>query len=312
MPDTVPAPAAPAYVAFGPNPFGRDFVVGDVHGQMEMLRRLLRAVGFDRTFDRLFSLGDLIDRGPDSEQLLRWFHDEPALFCIRGNHEELMLASRFNPVYRRVWVRNGGDWADDLNEQQLAELASIVEQMPLVIELDLGDGRRVGLVHAEVPPGLDWDAVKSVQPGPADQVDDRDSNLESSLLWGRRRFGALEQMALNPEADGLDDAERARAVTTVMPVEGIDLVITGHTIIPARRPARSGNVMFLDTGAYKLDGRLTIAEPRADRYWQCDRDGRMRTEPDGMPMPHSVPLRSAYMRDGVDSDVTVRVGVSRS
>jgi serine/threonine protein phosphatase 1 len=297
MPDTVPFPAAPAFVAFGPNPTGRDFVVGDLHGQIDMLQRLLRAVGFDRQFDRLFALGDLIDRGPGSEQLLQLFHDEPAMFCIRGNHEELMLASQTNPVYRRVWERNGGDWADDLSDERLAELTAMIEQMPLVIELDLGDGRRIGLVHAEVPPGMDWETVKRVQPGPADQVDDRDSNLESSLLWGRRRFGALEQMALNPEAEGLDDDERARTVRTVTPVDGIDLVVTGHTIIPARRPARSGNVMFLDTGAYKVDGgRLTLAEPRAERYWQCDRDGRMRTEPDGMPMPHAMPLRESYTR----------------
>ncbi len=296
-PGLMAAPAAPAFARFGPNPTGRDFVVGDVHGQLGMLQRLLRAVGFDRQFDRLFCLGDLIDRGPDSERLLELFHEEASLFCIRGNHEELLLASRSNPAYRRVWERNGGDWADDLPDRRLAELAAMVEQMPLVIELDLGDGRHLGLVHAEVPPGMDWDAVRRVQPGPSDQVDDRDSNLESSLLWGRRRVNALMLMAQNPEAEDLDDAERARAIRAVTPVGGIDLVMVGHTIIPSRRPARSANVMFLDTGAYKLDGRLTLAEPSAERYWQCDRDGRLRTEPDGMPLPNAVPLREAYLRE---------------
>ena len=38
------------------------------------------------------------------------------------------------------------------------------------------------------------------------------------------------------------------------------------------------------------------AEPRAERYWQCDREGRLRTEPDGMPLPNAVPLREAYLR----------------
>ena len=294
---TLVVPPAPrAFVRVKPNLTGRDFVVGDVHGQMEMLDRLLRAVGFDRNFDRLFSLGDLIDRGPDSERLMRLFHQEPALHCIRGNHEELLLASRFNPVYRRVWERNGGDWADDLSDAQLAELSAMVERMPLVMELDLCDGRRVGLVHAEVPPGMDWDTVRRVQAGPADQVDDQDSNLESSLLWGRRRFNALALMAQNPEAEDVDEDERARAARAVAPVDGIDLVMVGHTIIPARRPARSGNVMFLDTGAYKADGRLTLAEPSADRYWQCDRNGRLCTEPDGMPLPHALRLREAYLR----------------
>lgn len=289
-------PAPPAVARFGPNLTGRDFVVGDLHGQMAMLERLLRAVAFDRNFDRLFSLGDLIDRGPDSERLMRLFHKEAALHCIRGNHEELLLAARTNPLYRRVWERNGGDWAAELPDARVEELASMVETMPLVIELDLGGGRHIGLVHAEVPPGMDWDTVCRVQAGPADQVDDQDSNLESSLLWGRRRFNALALMAHNPDADDVGDDERARAIRAVAPVGGIDLVMVGHTIIPARRPARSGNVMFLDTGAYKADGRLTLAEPSAERYWQCDRHGRLCTEPDGMPLPHSVPLRAAYLR----------------
>ena len=294
---TVLLPQAPtAFVRFGPNPTGRDYVVGDVHGQLDMLQRLLRAVGFDRRLDRLFSLGDLIDRGPDSERLLQWFHTEPALHCIRGNHEALLLASRVNPVYRRVWERNGGDWAADLPDARLADLAAMIEPMPLAMELDLRDGRRLGLVHAEVPPGVDWDTVCGVQTGPADQVDDRDSSLESSLLWGRRRINALMLMAQDPEAADLDDDGRARAIRAVAPVAGIDLVMVGHAIIPARRPARSGNVMFLDTGAYKLDGRLTLAEPHANRYWQCDRDGALRTEPDGMPLPGAVPLRAAYLR----------------
>ncbi|TDU28504.1 serine/threonine protein phosphatase 1 [Panacagrimonas perspica] len=293
---TVVLRAPRTFLRVGPNPTGRDFVVGDVHGQISMLDRLLRAVGFDPHLDRLFSLGDLIDRGPGSEELVRRFHDEPSHFCIRGNHEELLLASRFNPAYRRVWERNGGDWADELTDERLEELATIIRAMPLVIELDLGDGRQVGLVHAEVPPGVDWDAVRRVRPGPSDQVDDQDSNLESSLLWGRRRINALMQMAQNPEADDLDEADRARTIRAVTPVQGVDLVLVGHTIIPARRPARSGNVLFLDTGAYKVDGRLTLADPRADRYWQCDREGRMRTEPDGMPLPNAVSLREAYLR----------------
>ena len=48
----------------------------------------------------------------------------PSLYCIRGNHEELLLAARFNPVYQSVWERNGGDWADDLSPSRLAELAA--------------------------------------------------------------------------------------------------------------------------------------------------------------------------------------------
>jgi len=47
------------------NQAGKDYVIGDLHGCYELLERLLDAVGFDKSKDRLFSVGDLIDRGPD-------------------------------------------------------------------------------------------------------------------------------------------------------------------------------------------------------------------------------------------------------
>ena len=48
------------------NRMGRDFVVGDVHGCFRTLERCLRQVRFDRDRDRLFSVGDLVSRGPHS------------------------------------------------------------------------------------------------------------------------------------------------------------------------------------------------------------------------------------------------------
>lgn len=48
------------------NQNGRDFVVGDIHGHFAMLNELMEVVAFDRNVDRLFAVGDLIDRGPNS------------------------------------------------------------------------------------------------------------------------------------------------------------------------------------------------------------------------------------------------------
>jgi len=45
---------------------GRDFVIGDLHGCLPLLHRLLDHVRFDPAGDRVFSTGDLIDRGPFS------------------------------------------------------------------------------------------------------------------------------------------------------------------------------------------------------------------------------------------------------
>ena len=48
------------------NALGKDYVVGDLHGCFDLLQRLLHEVEFNKVTDRLFSVGDLIDRGQDS------------------------------------------------------------------------------------------------------------------------------------------------------------------------------------------------------------------------------------------------------
>ena len=57
---------APAMPRFAQNTVGRDFAVGDIHGCFTELQRGLEAIGFDPSTDRLFSVGDLVDRGPES------------------------------------------------------------------------------------------------------------------------------------------------------------------------------------------------------------------------------------------------------
>ena len=111
-------------VRLGPNPGkGRDLVVGDVHGHFPTLRHALAELEVGPA-DRLFSLGDLIDRGPDSAQALSWIvgTDPSARFdlVIRGNHEQLMLdalapgiSAAYEPLWptdRDLWYGNGGNW----------------------------------------------------------------------------------------------------------------------------------------------------------------------------------------------------------
>ena len=84
--------APPVLVRFGPNPDGRDFVVGDIHGMFQHLEVLLRDIGFDEQRDRLFSVGDLVDRGPSSALALDWLA-KPWFVACRGNHEQFAIDS---------------------------------------------------------------------------------------------------------------------------------------------------------------------------------------------------------------------------
>jgi Calcineurin-like phosphoesterase len=73
----------------------RTFVIGDVHGCVDELDRLLDALA-PGTADRLIFLGDYIDRGPSSkgviDRLLRLRREGPQCTFLKGNHEDMFLA----------------------------------------------------------------------------------------------------------------------------------------------------------------------------------------------------------------------------
>ena len=68
------------------NAAGRDFVAGDVHGCFRTLERALAALAFDASRDRLFGVGDLVERGPHSAEALDWIQRRFTAVAL-GNHE---------------------------------------------------------------------------------------------------------------------------------------------------------------------------------------------------------------------------------
>lgn len=69
-----------------------DWIVGDIHGSFGTLSDLLRRIDWREGRDRLFSVGDLVNRGPDSLEVLRWFSKTEGVHAVLGNHDLHLLA----------------------------------------------------------------------------------------------------------------------------------------------------------------------------------------------------------------------------
>jgi serine/threonine protein phosphatase 1 len=215
---------------FAINHTGTDVVVGDIHGCFDQLQAGLEKMGFDPTQDRCFSVGDLVDRGPSSPQALEWLAC-PWFHACRGNHEDMLLSATTDPDTLYWWVEvNGGDWWLSTDRETRERFVHRLADLPLVMEVETPRGL-VGIVHADVPEALTWqEFLSALEAGEPDTV--------QTALWGRRRASGLVRR----------------------PVEGVDRVVCGHTIMPDFCPHAIDNVRFIDTGAFlqRPPARLTI------------------------------------------------------
>lgn len=89
----------------------RIFIVGDIHGCVDMLKRLMDKIDWRPDSDRLIFLGDYIDRGADSKGvvdfILELSRSSSLVECLLGNHENILLdfLSSGDP---RLLLMNGG------------------------------------------------------------------------------------------------------------------------------------------------------------------------------------------------------------
>lgn len=210
---------------FTENLAGKDYVVGDIHGCFDLLTDSLREVGFNSTVDRLFSVGDLVDRGPKSEESLEWLA-EPWFHAVRGNHEQMAIdymAFGDNGYY----AYNGGQRMLDLPKTHAQLFADEFAKLPIAIDIKV-DNKLYGIIHADCPT-KSWLEMEDALNGK------NKDGYENVAMWSRDRFN-YKDTAL---------------------VDDVELVYVGHT--PLKNVLSLGNVLYIDTGAC-FKGALTILE----------------------------------------------------
>lgn len=195
--------------------------MGDIHGMFTLLYDNLMSIGFDPKADRLFSVGDLADRGAESAQVLDllaepWFHP------VMGNHEEILILHEAG-IYSDSDLQNvGASWW--LSAKNRPQILAAYKALPLAIEVETLLGP-VGIIHAECP-FKSWSGFK--------HTSFLTPKLKELCLW-------------SPESPH-----------KTMPVEDVRAVLVGH--MTRQEYSVVGNTHLLDTGAVYSGGHFTILE----------------------------------------------------
>lgn len=127
------------------------FAIGDVQGCLDSLKRLLDDIGHEPGRDRLWFVGDLVNRGPDSLGTLRFVRGLDAE-CVLGNHDLhlLAVAAGGRPL------KPSDTFTDVLDAPDRDELLAWLARRPLLVR---DDAAGWAMIHAGLPPAWDIDTA---------------------------------------------------------------------------------------------------------------------------------------------------------
>ncbi|MDJ0881401.1 MAG: symmetrical bis(5'-nucleosyl)-tetraphosphatase [Gammaproteobacteria bacterium] len=176
------------------------YVIGDVQGCFQSLSKLLKAINYNHQRDRLWFVGDLVNRGPQSLETLRFIRDlGDRAITVLGNHDLHLLAAHYNGTK----LRSNDTLLPILEAPDCVELLEWLRFRPLIhheIEFNFA------MVHAGIYPG--WTIGDACQ-----RAKEVETALRSSQIT---EF--LHHMYGNKPAqwnDELESIDRLRFITNV-------------------------------------------------------------------------------------------------
>jgi len=218
----------------------RHLAVGDIHGCYTALTTLAAYVPFQPD-DVLITLGDYVDRGPNSRAVLDWLIDyqqKHELIPLRGNHEVMMLQARWGGDNLKLWLESGGDRA--LRSYAIPGKKTSFTDVPPAHWEFLEHETRAWyeipthfFVHANAYPGIDL----------RDQPD-------YMLYW---------------EFFGQPRPHRSKKI-----------MVCGHSSQKSGVPKNIGHAVCIDTWVYG-SGWLTCLDVATGKYWQANQKGETRS-----------------------------------
>lgn len=159
------------------------YVMSDIHGDFQSFYKMLGSIGFS-SFDKLYVLGDAVDKGEENLRLLEFICKSANVHMIKGNHEYLLERYLQGTVTAELWDACGGaatrKEADQLSKAKKKALLELLKDLPIYQTITIRDTEYF-LTHS----GYHADFEITV-PG-AEEVDIQTS-VEHAVLWNQEQY----------------------------------------------------------------------------------------------------------------------------
>ncbi len=127
------------------------YAIGDVQGCYSQLTKLIDKIGFNPSKDVLYFVGDLVNRGPESYQVLKWIYkNQDNIITVLGNHD-IYLLGRYAGVLKADKDETIGEL---LNAKDAKKLIDYLRARPVVFQ----DSNYI-LSHAGIYPKINFNTL---------------------------------------------------------------------------------------------------------------------------------------------------------
>lgn len=245
------------FLKLNENFIGKDYIIGDIHGQFNKVMKVLGQLKFNPSTDRLICVGDLIDRGSQNHHLNNWMNYD-WFYSVMGNHDLVRILmyffqedypEHFEFVYKETFI----DWYDRFNNQEKFKFIKLLLQLPLAIEVS-SKSRKYGIIHGDFPEDYScWEKFK------IDLLENKMSfdNIQKVL------FSHTTGIRANPMKQHKNLYGNKKQVKNI---KNIDNIIIGHT--PQKKPAFLDQFLMIDTGGgFTLPNELKPSFCLKDGYF---------------------------------------------
>ncbi|MEZ6139349.1 MAG: metallophosphoesterase family protein [Zavarzinella sp.] len=218
----------------------RTLAIGDIHGCINALLTLEKFVGFQES-DTIITLGDYVDRGPNSCAVIDWLiftNQKRKLIPLRGNHDLMMLKASTDRKWKHDWMAAGGE-------------ATLRSYSPF----DHDPGSMVDI------PETHWDFLEN-HLLPYYETDTH-IFVHANLLPDLPMSEQPEYYLYWQDFDDNSGHESGK------------IMVCGHNSQKSGRPKLNGNAVCIDTYVYG-SGWLTCLDVGTGKVWQSNENGDTR------------------------------------